>query len=120
MGQLTPPSAAIRPIALGCDDLDLALRLQLLEQGYEATPMDTWGRLCGPGTAFIEVYDGNTLAWVYMVDADAFLGDRLDISGPPAAAVPEAIRQLNLVLAAHEVSAALPLHSDSSWEALTA
>lgn len=92
------------------------LKTELALQGFEFTPAEVWGRVLGEGTAFIEVHAEHTLAWVYLVEKEAFLGERLRIEGTPEKAVPEALRQLNLVLCAHEMSAAVEPLQESVWD----
>lgn len=101
---------------LTANALPSSLKSNLILQGFEFTPADVWGKVLGEGTAFLEVHAEYTLAWVYLVEQEAFLGERLRIEGAPDKAVPEALRQLHLVLCAHEMSAAVEPLQESVWD----
>lgn len=96
--------------------LSSKLKTALRMEGFEFTPAEVWGKLVDENTAFLEIEPGRTLAWIYQPDAEAFLGERLELVGPPELTVPEALRQLDLVLQAHGQSRAVPLMTDSVWE----
>lgn len=99
------------PVSLS-PKLTTALRME----GFEFTPAEVWGKLVEENTAFLEISATRTLAWVYQPETEAFLGERLELVGPPELAVPEALRQLELVLQAHGQSRAVPLMTESVWD----
>lgn len=98
------------------EQLDASLRHALLDAGYQPTLSDTWGRIVGDSTAFLEVGTEGSLAWLYCPQKEAFVGPRLHAQGAPAVAVAHVLRQLADVLASHELSGSEELTLAAGWE----
>lgn len=92
------------------------LQKALRNAGYSHTPADTWGRVVGGATAFLEVGTEGCLAWLYSPEKEAFIGPRLHVAGLPEEAATEALRQLMLVLGSHETGGAEDITLDAVWE----
>lgn len=88
--------------------------------GFFPTPSETWGRVMGEVTAFLDIGAEGTLAWLFNPEQLAFVGPRLHVAGAPDTAAPEAVRQLMLVLQSHEVSGSEAVSLDNAWESANA
>lgn len=112
-----PEAAAPRIDALSEAALADVVKHDLRTKGYGLALGDTWGKIVDDGTAYLEIGADATLAWVYMPEQDGFLGSRLHVAGIPEVAVPEAMRQLDIVLQAHAQSGSETISDVSTWEA---
>lgn len=92
------------------------LQKALRQAGYSPTLSDTWGRVVGSATAFLEVGVDGCLAWLYSPEKEAFIGPRLHVPGLPEEAATEALRQLMMVLGSHETGGAEDITLDAIWE----
>jgi hypothetical protein len=119
LGPLAEPES-LRVIALSEEDLSDSLKRTLRANGYGHTPAEVWGKVVGEGTAFLDIGADATLAWVYMPELEGFLGSRLRVAGPPEAAVPEAMHQLNVLLQSHAQSGSEVISDVSTWEQASA
>lgn len=72
---------------------------KLEQAGFEPAGPDTWGKLVGEATAFVEVSNEHALAWLYLPAAEKILGPKLRIAGEPDRTVPEALFQLQSLIA---------------------
>jgi len=72
----------------------------LLEQaGFEAAGPDVWGKPVGDLTAFIEVSPEQAVAWIWHPQDEVCVGPKMTIKGEPDATAPEALFQLQALLA---------------------
>lgn len=101
---------------LAADALPRGLRTALRMEGFEFTLAEVWGKVIEKNTAFLEIGSHQTLAWIYQPETESFLGERLQLVGPPELTVPEALRQLQTVLQADAQSGAVALMNESLWD----
>lgn len=77
---------------------------ELLETGFAQAGPDVWGKVLGEATVFVEINSGHALAWVWLPDANQYLGPRIRIEGPPERSVSEALFQLQGILQEEEAT----------------
>lgn len=105
IGRTLPPS-----------DLPSGMPQKLRAAGFESIFDETWGRVVGEATAFLQIGELGTLAWLYAPDREAFIGPRLHLDGIAAEAVPEALRQLDELMGSHMNAGAETVSLSNDWE----
>ena len=101
---------------LAPSQLPASLTKRLSTLGFESIFDEVWGRVVGEATAFLQVGELGTLAWLYAPEKDAFIGPRLHLGGVAEDAVPEALRQLDELMVSHMNAGAEPVSLLNEWE----
>jgi len=93
---------------------------QLEQAGFELAGPDIWAKIVGEGTAFIELTASGATAWVWLSEAETYLGPKLSIAGPHLDVVPAALHQLQALLAEEDCTESLPRGMTPEHEFLSA
>ena len=96
--------------------LPASLTKRLTSLGFESIFDETWGRVVGEATAFLQVGELGTLAWLYAPEKEAFIGPRLHVDGVAADAVPHALEQLDELMGSHLNAGAEVVSLSNEWE----
>ena len=93
---------------------------QLEQAGFELAGPDIWAKMVGEGTTFIELTASGATAWIWLSEAETYLGPKLDIAGPYCDVIPAALHQLQALLAEEDCTASLPRGMSPDREAMRA